>query len=85
MTYQLSIGSDTAYEQLVAELVFGDGSVVVVSQERARDRFEVSFYAPHCDTGELATIPYLVDLDEFNDAITEAKQRLRLLDEPRGS
>lgn len=85
MNYQLSITSDTAYERLIAELVFSDGSIVVVSQERDNNSFEIGFYAPHSDSGELASEPMLVDLEVFMTAVAEAKERLRLLDIPKAS
>lgn len=56
--------------------------MVVLSQEREIDRFEVSFYAPHKDSGELSAEPQLFDLDEFDAAMSEAKVRLKLLDQP---
>ncbi len=85
MSYELNITSDTAYEELIAEIVFGDGSIVVISQERSRSLFEVSFYAHHSNSGELSDDPQLTDLDDFMTAIAEAKERLWLLDVPKKS
>ncbi|WP_105375095.1 hypothetical protein [Neorhizobium huautlense] len=83
MKYEIAICSDTAYEELVAELRFGSGELVVISQERSRDQFEVSIYSPFKGTDELVERPNLVDLDDLVGAIAEAKERLRLLDVPR--
>jgi len=85
MDYQLSIASDEAYERLIAELVFSDGSLVVVSQERDSKSFEIGFYAPHRDSAELTNGPMLVDLEVFMAAVVQAKERLRLLDIPLAS
>ena len=85
MNYRLIIASDSAYERLIAELEFSDGSIVVVSQERDNDSFEIGFYAPHRDSGELANEPMLVDLEVFMTAIAQAKERLQLLDAPKAS
>jgi hypothetical protein len=81
--YEIAICSDTAYEELVAEIRFGNGELVVVSQERNRGQFEVSIYSPFTGTDGLVERPSLVDLDDFVGAIAEAKERLRLLDVPR--
>ena len=85
MNYRLSITSDSAYQRLIAELEFSDGSTVVVSQDRDIDRFELDFYAPRIDSGELANEPMLVDLEVFMTAIAQAKERLQLLDVPNAS
>ncbi len=85
MNYRLSITSDSAYQRLIAELEFSDGSTVVVSQERDNDSFEIVFYAPRRDSGELANEPMLVDLEVFMTAIAQAKERLQLLDVPKAS
>lgn len=82
MNYKIDVCSDSAYEELVAEIHFGDGECVVVSQERCRDQFEVSIYSQHRNTDRLADQPKLVDLDDFLYAIAEAKEPLRLLDVP---
>jgi len=82
LSYELSIASDAAYERLVAELVFSDGSIVVVSQERDIENFEVGFQSPQRDGADLTDGPTLVDLEVFLGAIAEAKTRLQLLDIP---
>jgi hypothetical protein len=83
LKYEIAICSDTAYEELVAEIRFGNGELVVVSQERSRDQFEVSIYSLFTGTDGLVERPSLVDLDDFVGAIAEAKERLRLIDVPR--
>ncbi|WP_421580431.1 hypothetical protein [Shinella sp. M31] len=85
MNYRLSITSDSTYERLIAELEFSDGSIVVVSQERDNDSFEIGFYAPHRDSAELVNKPMLVDLEVFMTAIAKAKERLQLLDVSKAS
>ncbi len=82
MSFQLRVCSDNAYENLIAELEFDGGSMVVVSQERGTDRFEVSLYSPQIGSEQLSKVPSLIDLDEFLFAIGEAKVRLKLLDVP---
>lgn len=82
LSYELGIASDDAYERLVAELVFSDGSVAVVSQERDTDNFEIGFYSPQRDNAVLTDGPAVVDLEIFLGAIAEAKTRLQLLDIP---
>ena len=83
VNYDIAVCSDTAYEELVAEIDFRNGDSVVVSQERSRDQFEVSIYSQFRNTDQLADQPKLIDLDDFLCAIAEAKERLRLLDVPR--
>ena len=83
MAYELSVLSDTAFENLIAEIRFDNGSSVVVSQEHGFHHFETSIYSPHRSTDELEERPHLIDLDEFLGALAEAKERLILVDVPR--
>jgi hypothetical protein len=69
MAYIIHVCSDTAFENLIAEIIFDDGSMVIISQERSLQQFDASIY--------------LIDLEELMTAIAEAKERLRLLDVPR--
>jgi hypothetical protein len=77
MSYEIMVCSDTEYEQLVAEIHFANGELVVVSQERSPDEFEVAIYSPFTGRGGLNERPSLLDLDVFIGAIAEAKERLK--------
>lgn len=81
--YEVVVTSDPAFENLVAEILFTNGVLIVVSQERDRSQFELSFFSPSNDTADMELSKVLIDIDQFNAAIAEAQQRLRLLDEPR--
>lgn len=83
MNYNITICSDTAYEELIAEILFTSGELVVISQERSLDQFDVSLYSPLKSSDEIVERPNLFDLEELLAAIGEAKARLKLLDEPR--
>ncbi len=83
MKYKVAVVSDPGFEHLVAEILFANGVLIVVSQERDRSRFELSFFSPARDTDGIATSEALIDIDLFNSAIAEAQERLTLLDEPR--
>ncbi|PYE30086.1 MULTISPECIES: hypothetical protein [unclassified Rhizobium] len=83
MNYEIDVCSDSAYEELIAEIRFEHGDSVVVSQEHSRDQFEVSIYSHIRNTDELPEQPNLIDLDDFLCAVAKAKERLRLLDVPR--
>lgn len=75
MSYKIAITSDTAYEELVAEILFDNGELVVVSQERSSDQFEVSIYSRYRDS-DPATAPLVIDFETFSDALADAKQKL---------
>lgn len=79
LNYELTICSDTSYQELVAEIHFANGEIVVVSQERSFDKFEISFYSRYQDSGELVAAPLTIDLDAFFVALAEAKQKLNVL------
>ncbi|WP_455272826.1 hypothetical protein [Rhizobium herbae] len=77
LNYELIISSDNTYEELVAEIFFANGELVVVSQERSPDQFEVSFYSPrYRDSGNATAAALAIDLDAFVAALAEAKQKL---------
>lgn len=76
MAYKITISSDTAYEELIAEIMFGNGELVVVSQERSTDQFEVSIYSRHRDSGDAASGPLTIDFETFLAALDDAKQKL---------
>lgn len=83
MTYSLEICSDANYQRLIAEILFEDGSQLIISQERSLDQFDASLYSPRKSTDDVVEKPLLIDLDELMTAIAEAKERLKLLDVPR--
>ena len=82
MNYNITICSDTKYEELIAEILFTSGELVVISQERSREQFDVSLYSPQKSIDDVVERPNLLDLDELLAAISKAKERLRLLDVP---
>lgn len=79
LNYELTISSDNSYEELVAEIFFPHGELVVVSQERSPDQFEVSFYSRYRESGNATTAALAIDLDAFVAALAEAKQKLTSL------
>jgi hypothetical protein len=76
MSYEISITSDTAYGELVAEILFDNGELLVVSHERCKDQFKVSIYSRYRDSGEAVTGPLAIDFGVFSDALADAKQKL---------
>ena len=76
MTYRLTISSDTVYKNLVAEIVFKNGEMLVVSQERSNEYFEVSVFSKYRDSADAPSGPLMIDADEFEAALAEAKQKL---------
>lgn len=83
MAYMIHVCSDTAFENLIAEILFDDGSMVIISQERSLQQFDASLYSPRNSTDDVVEKPFLIDLDELVTAIAEAKERLKLLGVPR--
>jgi hypothetical protein len=83
MAYSLGICSDGSYERLIAEILFEDGSMLIISQERSLQQFDASLYSPPKSTDNVVEKPSLIDLDELMTAIAEAKERLRLVDVAR--
>lgn len=83
MTYKLTVATDSAYEELVVEIVFENGEIFVVSQERNDSCFELSIYSRYRDSGDSNAAPLLIDLDEFAAALSEAKQKLISIAQPR--
>lgn len=60
---------------MVAEIVFANGELVVVSQERSPDQFEVSLYSRYRDSGDATAAPLTIDLDAFVAALAERPSR----------
>ena len=82
MAYVINVCSDTAFENLIAEIIFDDGSMLIISQERSYEQFDASIYSLCKSTDDLLGKPFMIDLEEFMTAIAQAKERLRLLDIP---
>jgi len=76
MSYGITIASDTAYEELIAEILFDNGELVVVSQERSSDQFEVTIYSAYRDSGSAPNGPRVIDFETFSNALADAKQKL---------
>ncbi|BCG82305.1 hypothetical protein [Mesorhizobium sp. 113-3-3] len=87
--FEISVGSERAYTNLIAEIIFKDKKLgLILSQERSKEDIDVSVFSliDNCtdhfynsDRVDDVTI----DIDTLIEAINEAKERLRLLDVPR--
>lgn len=80
MAHIIHVCSDTTFDSLIAEILFDDGSMLIISQERSLQQFDASLYSPRNSTDDVVEKPFLIDLDELMTAIAEAKGRLKLLD-----
>lgn len=71
--YHITVGSLPDYEDLVAEIYINDKFVGLICQEKAEGQFLLEL-AP-TDGKE----PTIVDLTVFENAVTEAKEKLHKL------
>lgn len=86
--YEINVISDDHFDNLVAEVIFhGKPLSAIVSQERSRSEFEISLYShiekakdKFYNTEKIDDL--MIDFDIFAAAISEAKERLKLMDVP---
>ena len=68
--FRISVGDDPEHEDLTAEIYFRDSFVALVSQEHGLDAADIEFHAR--PSGE----PWMFKLEDFLDALGQAKHRL---------
>jgi hypothetical protein len=68
--FDVYICSDTDYEKMVADIVWNNHDLAMVTQEKGVDHMEVQIYSPKHDSSW--QLPY----DEFINALTRAKNAL---------
>lgn len=74
--FSLRVGSDTDYEDLIADIYYGDQFIGVISQEKGFENLEIQLpigiLLPIKSHKELTTL----NLQEFMNAIEMAKEKL---------
>lgn len=68
--FDITIGSDSDYEDLIAEIEYDNKLVALISQEEGFDNLKITLYTPK-DTGK-----WEFRFDEFDSSIQHAKKRL---------
>jgi hypothetical protein len=68
--FKITVGSNIDYEDLIAEIYYGEEFVALISQEDGYERLDVELYAP-VDGGQ-----FKFKLSEFEQAVAKAKRRL---------
>ena len=68
--FDITVCSDSGYEDLIAEIYFRGEFVAVISQERGEESPAIEIHAP--GNGR----PWIFDLEAFEAAVRRARQRL---------
>jgi phage pi2 protein 07 len=68
--FEYSIASDVDYEDLIADIGFNNNLVAILSQEEGFENMKITIYPPQ--NSEY----WNFQLDEFQDVIQKAKNRL---------
>jgi len=73
LNFEFSVGSDLDYENLIADIGFDNNLVAILTQEEGFQNMRIKIYPPKLNEF------WDFKLDEFEDVINRAKNRLHEL------